>query len=1020
MSRKVYTALFSLLIAGNVWSQANKADIIDYMKRVADWQIVEFKAGRNPYMKNEWEDASLYTGMAAWAKLSNEEKYFRWLYEIGEGNGWQTGEHRLFADDYCVGQMYSLLYMRYREPRMIKNFKAQADTIVTRRFDESLAFKNKVYFHEWAWCDALYMGPPALAYLSTATGDMKYLKKADSLWWKTSGYLFDPGESLYFRDSTFFGKKESNGARVFWSRGNGWVMGGLARMLENMPAGYPGRKKFGQQFQSMAARIAGLQQPDGSWHASLLDPGAYASKETSGTGFYCYALAWGINHGVLPREKYERVVLKAWEALTSSVHPDGKLGYVQAVSDRPDQVDYESTNVYGVGAFLLAGCEVYKLLGGGKVVPRAVLLPAPEHITYGEGQLSLAGLSVDVPAGVAGDVKFALNELKDVIRERTGKGGRKVNVVSFRWKVGNEKEGNKEYYKLVVNANGVSVHAYSPAGLYYAVQTIRQLMTDQASLPFVEIEDQPALPYRGVMMDFAHGGLPTVEEIKRQIAFLSKWKVNQYYFYNEVSIAMKGYEVMNYGAAYSQEQVKEIIAYARERYMDVIPFVAFYGHLHDLLKQEKYASLAIGKYGEELDPRDPQVKVVLQDWIKQYTQLFSSPFVHVGFDETWETNRISQDVDSSIHSEQLWLQHLDFVQSEWKKYGRTVLAWTDMNTYYPDIMSKFPKEVIPVIWEYAPDTAAIHQYLDPVLKEKRAFFIQPAVSGWGHVYPSTDYTYDNIDLTLKAGVQHQTLGFITSVWTDAVEPYVRPSWMFMAYGCIGAWQGTAPDKRTFTARYSDVMYPAASDEIREALLGLGRTIDHLSKCLGKNTSNLPGGTIVESWSNPFSTYYLENTRTHFEAFKAARLESEEAQAWLIRALEKSGGRDSAFIHSLLVSARLLHYTATRFIWARVICDRWNEAMLGKKKNDFVYYDIAYICHGFIQDVMDEGGSIKDAYKESWLSENMPYRLNTMAGRFDVEYGLWEKLLLKVLDHRITHERAYVANQSFEELFKPDF
>ena len=126
------------------------------------------------------------------------------------------------------------------------------------------------------------------------------------------------------------------------------------------------------------------------------------------------------------------------------------------------------------------------------------------------------------------------------------------------------------------------------------------------------------------------------------------------------------------------------------------------------------------------------------------------------------------------------------------------------------------------------------------------------------------------------------------------------------------------------------------------------------------------------------------------------------------------------INSLLVSARLLHYTASRFVFAKTICDRWNEAMLGKKKNDFVYYDIAYICHGFIQDVMDEGGEIKDAYRASWLSENMPYRLNTISGRFDVEYGLWQKLLLKVLDYRIAHDRAHVATQSFEELFKPDF
>jgi len=702
-----------------------------------------------------------------------------------------------------------------------------------------------------------------------------------------------------------------------------------------------------------------------------------------------------------------------------------------------------------------------------------VLFPIPRLVQYGTGQLPLSALSVNVPPGETPAIRFALNELKQLIKQRLGlpsftpsrpAAGTSTAVsrpaaasqtafattgpaATLQYTVrtpglevpgAHERSGDREKYSLHIDTRGIRIEAATSAGLYYAVQTIRQLITGQgrqAALPVLELEDQPALAYRGVMMDFAHGGLLTTGEIKRQIDFLAGWKTNQYYFYNEVSIAFKGYASLNYQASYTQAQIREIIAYARERHMDVIPFVAFYGHLHDLLKQEKYASLAIGKYGEELDPRNPQVQVVLRDWIQQYTQLFSSPFVHVGFDETWETNRISMDVDSSIHSEQLWLQHLDFVQKEWRRYGKTVLAWTDMNSYYPDILSKFPREVIPVIWEYAPDTSAIGHYLNPVLKEKREFFIQPAVSGWGHIYPEADYTYDNIDLCLKAGMAHQTLGFITSVWTDAVEPFVRPSWMFMAYGCIAAWQGRTPDKTSFTGAYSGLVYPSVGNEISQALSGLAATIATLTKCMGNNTSNLPGGTIIESWSNPFESYYLANTQTHLADFREARKQSEEVEEILIGALDKLGGlgisaatradsgsirADSAFITSLLVSARLLHYTATRFLLARAICDRWNEAMLGKKKNDFVYYDIAYICHGLIQDVMDEGGEIKTAYAGAWLSEYMPYRLNTMLGRFDVEYGLWQKLLLKVLDYRIQHERSHVATQPFEDLFKPEF
>lgn len=112
----------------------------------------------------------------------------------------------------------------------------------------------------------------------------------------------------------------------------------------------------------MAARISSLQQPDGSWHASLLDPESYPVKETSGTGFYCYALLWGLNHGMLNNKIYWPVVKKAWAALATSVHADGMLGYVQRIGASPDAVTENSTEVYGVGAFLLTGTQLYQYL----------------------------------------------------------------------------------------------------------------------------------------------------------------------------------------------------------------------------------------------------------------------------------------------------------------------------------------------------------------------------------------------------------------------------------------------------------------------------------------------------------------------------------------------------------------------------------------------------------------------------------------------------------------------------------
>lgn len=665
------------------------------------------------------------------------------------------------------------------------------------------------------------------------------------------------------------------------------------------------------------------------------------------------------------------------------------------------------------------------------------VFPEPRKLVYGNGSWPLKNLVVYQPAGLKADITFALQQWTGIVTAATGKPVRKTSspaTASFTYRIHEAGKhipdtselrvrSNREAYSLKVDHRGISVSATTSTGLFYAIQTLRQLMVkgpDGYSIPFVEVEDRPELPYRGVMMDFAHGGLLTVEEIKRQISFLAQWKANQFYFYNEVSIALDGFEGINFKQSYSKEQIREIIQYGLQRHIDVVPFMAFYGHQHDLVKLERYADLGIGNYGHEFDPRKPAVTELLKNWIRQYAELFPSPFIHVGFDETWETHRIAKEYDSSLQAQDLWLSHLKAVHQELRKYGKTVMAWTDMSHYYPQILSRFPDDVIPVIWEYSPDSAALYHYLDPVLKSGRRYFIQPAVSGWGHIYPAANYTYDNIDLCLQIGKKEGTLGFITSVWTDAVEPLVRPSWLFMGYGCVAAWQGKSPGRQEFEAVFSRTAFPPAADQVSAVLSKLAHATDLLRNCYGKNTSNMPGGTIIESWSNPFQDYYLNIARTHEKELRQVRVLTEEAESLLIDALQRTDPSAQSFLESLRVTSRLIHYQATRFLFAKVICERWDNAMLLHKQNNFVFYDISYLCHGLIQDVMDEMGTLKSDYSAAWLSESMPYRLQTILGRFDVEYGLWQKLLLKVIDYRVKTSTTHVAPASFVEVFRPDF
>jgi len=335
-------------------------EIVAVMEHVADWQL----ANPGPWQPINWENGAFFAGVMALAPLSSSPRFHDAMMSLGEKHQWQLAPRPYHADDHVVGQTYAELYLQHRDPRMIAPMQARFDAILAHPRDDNLDFdaaKNPDRLDRWSWCDALFMAPPAWARLAQATGKPAYLEFAVAKWWVTSDYLYDKDEHLYFRDSSYFNQREKNGRKVFWSRGNGWVMGGLVRMLQFLPADHPARPRFVAQYREMADKIAALQHADGFWRASLLDPESYPMQETSGTGFYCYALAWGVNEGVLDRARFAPAVRRAWAALATCVTSEGKLTHVQPVGATPVTFDENYTAPYGVGAFLLAGSEVRRL-----------------------------------------------------------------------------------------------------------------------------------------------------------------------------------------------------------------------------------------------------------------------------------------------------------------------------------------------------------------------------------------------------------------------------------------------------------------------------------------------------------------------------------------------------------------------------------------------------------------------------------------------------------------------------------
>ncbi|OGD20508.1 MAG: glycosyl hydrolase family 88 [Candidatus Aminicenantes bacterium RBG_16_63_16] len=337
-----------------------KDQVLAIMERVADWQIAN--QDQVTHHDLDWTNAALYIGMAELASMSNNTKYERWLLDLGWKYRWQPHYDMYLADDIAVSQMYLDMYRKAGDKRMLDPTTARTEWVVRHPSTGSLLYngKDRSTLERWSWCDALFMAPPVYAQMYAVTRDRKYLKFMDKECKSTYDFLYDKGEKLFFRDHNFFNKKEANGKKIFWGRGNGWVMGGLVKILKELPPDTRSRKFYQKLLVEMSERIAGLQDPNGYWHASLLDPESYPNPETSGSGFFVYALAYGINRGLLDKDKFMPIVLKGWEALQDAVFPDGKLGWVQPIGRDPRQTTKDMTEVYGVGAFLLAGSEVYR------------------------------------------------------------------------------------------------------------------------------------------------------------------------------------------------------------------------------------------------------------------------------------------------------------------------------------------------------------------------------------------------------------------------------------------------------------------------------------------------------------------------------------------------------------------------------------------------------------------------------------------------------------------------------------
>ena len=328
----------------------NIDSIISVMYRVNSYQK------NNSWMNvdRNWKRSTFYTGLITFYNATMDKELLTKAEYWAGKHGYRVGTDWFYPPNkLACTQTYLEIYFITKNKDILSNAKEYMDSEIE---------ENKSAFEQgWDYIDALYVGAPAYAMMSKATGDNKYIQYMNKVFWEVADSLWDENDNLFYRDLDAKKLKSKNGKKVLWSRGNGWAIASIPRILKYLPTDNSYYSKYIALLESMSESLAKRQGDDGFWRSNLADADDFSMPESSGTAFFTYAIGWGINNDILSREKYLPVVEKAWKALYYDVDEDGKVCWGQTVNHRPAVIRKEDSGEYVSGAFLLAGSEVLKL-----------------------------------------------------------------------------------------------------------------------------------------------------------------------------------------------------------------------------------------------------------------------------------------------------------------------------------------------------------------------------------------------------------------------------------------------------------------------------------------------------------------------------------------------------------------------------------------------------------------------------------------------------------------------------------
>lgn len=563
-----------------------------------------------------------------------------------------------------------------------------------------------------------------------------------------------------------------------------------------------------------------------------------------------------------------------------------------------------------------------------------------------------------------------------------------------------------ESYLIAIETNGVLLTARDKTGLYYAAQTLRQLMRPVAGgimLPVGVIRDWPEMSFRGLSVDMASGVVPTDEQMRHIIQTCSEYKLNVVSFYMEHAVSFKSTPLLApKDAELSHESLRRLVSFAAEHHVTLLPQQQMFGHLHRLLTQELYADWGELPHQITLAAGKPEVYRWLENVADELTSDFPGTLFHAGGDETVDlgkgVNRQAALATNGVG--RLWVEHMTRVADILRKHGRRTLFWGDIPMKNQAVIPMIPRDMIAATWTYNADDPFAN-YITPFRKAGLDVIVCPSVNNWSKPAPDFDVAITNTGRFVAEGRRQGALGMLNTVWFDDGESFFDVVWYPVLYSASAAWEGADVSRKKFDEGFDWAFYRVEGTDFAEAINKLGK-IHALARKAGVGDA---ANEYV--WVDPFSGRGVNLYKRLMPQAAGMRRLAEDA---LTMILQK---RNQCRLHTgtldyLEFAARRMDWLGMRVEFSSDMVDLYRDACEHVKDTHRVFYRLEYVSSidGRAQDLRDTAGEMKRQYQALWCAVNRPYLLNSMVARYDRELLFWLDKAARLDEARAQYRRFH--------------